>query len=207
MTRDERLDRIDELKASNDQLHAERDGRARARELDPFAYDDYLRAERSAEPERGAYVQRESSQAGLVFKTNSNALVPVSTADDDTQNEHAWNLWIRRHLDVERRGLLDALERDMGDTVATLRAERTADTAALRRELTELRRALQERDERSRALGELKHELAGERVEREALQLSAALAVRDAKIEKLEMQVRMLCQFLSVGGLDLPKGL
>ena len=183
MTRDERLDRIDELKASNDQLHAERDGRARARELDPFAYDDYLRAERSAEPERGAYVQRESSQAGLVFKTNSNALVPVPAADADTQNEQAWNLWIRRHLDVERKGLLDALERDMADTVATLRTERNADTAALRRELTELRRTMQEREERAAAVAEVRKQYVG--LERQ--QLQTELASRDTRITALEV--------------------
>jgi|SRR6516165_5948249 hypothetical protein len=202
MTRDERLDRIDELKASNDQLHAERDGRARARELDPFAYDDYLRAERSAEPERGAYVQRESSQAGLVFKTNSNALVPVPAADADTQNEQAWNLWIRRHLDVERKGLLDALERDMADTVATLRTERNADTAALRRELTELRRTMQEREERAAAVAEVRKQYVG--LERQ--QLQTELASRDTRITALEERLQMLLRFLSINGLD-PKGL
>ena len=202
MTRDERLDRIDELKASNDQLHAERDGRARARELDPFAYDDYLRAERSAEPERGAFVQRESSQAGLVFKTNSNALVPVPAADADTQNEQAWNLWIRRHLDVERKGLLDALERDMADTVATLRTERNADTAALRRELTELRRTMQEREERAAAVAEVRKQYVG--LERQ--QLQTELASRDTRITALEERLQMLLRFLSINGLD-PKGL
>ena len=202
MTRDERLDRIDELKASNDQLHAESDGRARARELDPFAYDDYLRAERSAEPERGAYVQRESSQAGLVFKTNSNALVPVPAADADTQNEQAWNLWIRRHLDVERKGLLDALERDMADTVATLRTERNADTAALRRELTELRRTMQEREERAAAVAEVRKQYVG--LERQ--QLQTELASRDTRITALEERLQMLLRFLSINGLD-PKGL
>ena len=202
MTRDERLDRIDELKASNDQLHAERDGRARARELDPFAYDDYLLAERSAEPERGAYVQRESSQAGLVFKTNSNALVPVPAADADTQNEQAWNLWIRRHLDVERKGLLDALERDMADTVATLRTERNADTAALRRELTELRRTMQEREERAAAVAEVRKQYVG--LERQ--QLQTELASRDTRITALEERLQMLLRFLSINGLD-PKGL
>jgi len=202
MTRDERLDRIDELKASNDQLHAERDGRARARELDPFAYDDYLRAERSAEPERGAYVQRESSQAGLVFKTNSNALVPVPAADADTQNEQAWNLWIRRHLDVERKGLLDALERDMADTVATLRTERNADTAALRRELTELRRTMQEREDRAAAVAEVRKQYVG--LERQ--QLQTELASRDTRITALEERLQMLLRFLSINGLD-PKGL
>ena len=202
MTRDERLDRIDELKASNDQLHAERDGRARARELDPFAYDDYLRAERSAEPERGAYVQRESSQAGLVFKTNSNALVPVPAADADTQNEQAWNLWIRRHLDVERKGLLDALERDMADTVATLRTERNADTAALRRELTELRRTMQEREERAAAVAEVRKQYVG--LERQ--QLQTELASRDTRITALEERLQMLLRFLSINGLD-PIGL
>jgi len=202
MTRDERLDRIDELKASNDQLHAERDGRARARELDPFAYDDYLRAERSAEPERGAYVQRESSQAGLVFKTNSNALVPVPAADADTQNDQAWNLWIRRHLDVERKGLLDALERDMADTVATLRTERNADTAALRRELTELRRTMQEREERAAAVAEVRKQYVG--LERQ--QLQTELASRDTRITALEERLQMLLRFLSINGLD-PKGL
>ena len=203
MTRDERLDRIDELKASNDQLHAERDGRARARELDPFAYDDYLRAERSAEPERGAYVQRESSQAGLVFKTNSNALVPVPAADADTQNEQAWNLWIRRHLDVERKGLLDALERDMADTVATLRTERNADTAALRRELTELRRTMQEREERAAAVAEVRKQYVG--LERQ--QLQTELASRDTRITALEERLQMLLRFLSLSGIDPPRGL
>ena len=147
-------------------------------------------------------MQRESSQAGLVFKTNSNALVPVPAADADTQNEQAWNLWIRRHLDVERKGLLDALERDMADTVATLRTERNADTAALRRELTELRRTMQEREERAAAVAEVRKQYVG--LERQ--QLQTELASRDTRITALEERLQMLLRFLSINGLD-PKGL
>ena len=76
MTEDERLDRIDELKASNDQLRAEREERERAREANPFAYDDWLRAERSVEPEPIIY-RRYDGNASAAFPE------PEPSGDDE----------------------------------------------------------------------------------------------------------------------------
>jgi len=70
-----------------------------------------------------------------------------------------------------------------------------------------LRNLFQQREERATAVAEVRREHMGERAELERQRFATALAERDAKIEKLEMQMKMLCSFLSVGGYDLPKGL
>jgi hypothetical protein len=104
----------------------------------------------------------------------------------------------------ERAETVELLTKTLGEFAVEFARQ---EVAPLKTEIAELRRTLVERDERAHAVAEAKRQHAGERVEYEALQLSAALAARDAKIEKLETQIRMLCSFLSVGGYDLPKGL
>ena len=125
----ERAARIQELRESNDQLRAEREERERARESDCFAMDDHLRAERSAEPERDAYVQRNDAAAGLVYKRMDDALQRASEPDWS-----AWEAWMKGHLDNLREEMIDAVaeavmtlihrERDAFDReLAVLKAE------------------------------------------------------------------------------------
>jgi DNA repair exonuclease SbcCD ATPase subunit len=86
--------------------------------------------------------------------------------------------------------------------------ERDTALNTLRAEVEALKAALREREERASAIAEVKRQYEGERVEHEALRLSSALSARDAKIEKLETQLQMLCKFLSLSGdHKLPEGL
>jgi hypothetical protein len=137
----------------------------------------------------------------LVFKTRADALAPVG-ADTDEVNATAWNAWLKAHLAIERRGLLDALAHDICEIMDAVREEREAGEARLRREITELRRQLAEREERGAAIAEIRREYAG--VERE--RTDSALAQRDARISALEDKLQMLLRFLSLQGLDLPRG-
>jgi len=136
MTRDECLDRIAELKASNEQLRAEREARQLARDADLFAYDDYLRAERSAEPERSPYVQRDTGRGGLVYRRLDNALQPVPEPAPDWS---AWERWLQAHLDNLREQMAAALGKA---TMALLQEERSRferEIAILKNENSEIR--------------------------------------------------------------------
>ena len=126
------------------------------------------------------------------------------TALDTAADWSAWQAWLDGHLNVLRSEMMEAVAEGMAEFASTYVAERLA---PLQSEIAALKHVLQERDERAKALGELKHELAGERVEREALQLSAALVARDAKIAALEDKLQMLLRFLSLQGVDLPRGM
>jgi hypothetical protein len=84
----------------------------------------------------------------------------------------------------------------------------------LRSEVVELRQLERDRCvreevqvERSAYVAEVKKQAAFVHAELEQHRVGALLAERDARIEKLETQVHMLCSFLSVSGLTLPKGL
>jgi hypothetical protein len=81
-------------------------------------------------------------------------------------------------------------------------------------ELIELKQLERARISREQALietrdyiAEVKRQAADMHIQLENQRLETALAARDARIEKLETQVHMLCSFLSVSGLNLPKGL
>jgi len=73
--------------------------------------------------------------------------------------------------------------------------------------ITELRRVVEERHARSVEIATVKGDADAGRLRYQERAFENALAVRDARIERLEMQLKMLCQFLSVGGYDMPKGL
>jgi hypothetical protein len=139
----------------------------------------------------------------LVFKTREDALAPIGP-DPDATNAEAWERWLRGHLNIERAEIFNTVAEQMAEFASEYVGEKLQ---PLRSEIADLRRTLAERDERTKALGELRHELAGERVEREALQLSSALAARDAKIAALEDRLQMLLKFLNVSGYDLPRGM
>jgi len=133
MTKDERLDRIAELKASNDQLRAEREERQRARDADPFAFDDWLRAEHSAEPEPKAYVQRNDAGEGLIYKRMSDALQP---AEPDWSG---WEAWLQGHLEILREQMAAAIGKA---TMMLLQEERIRferELAILKNENAEIR--------------------------------------------------------------------
>jgi hypothetical protein len=140
MTPEERLDLIDELKASNDKLRAERDERERARELDPFAYDDYLRAERTAEPERDACVQREAPAGGLVYRRMDDALQRASEPPDWSQ----WEAWMKGHLDNLREEMIDAVAEGMVEFFKQKRHELDRELTVLRNENAELKGMLRD---------------------------------------------------------------
>jgi hypothetical protein len=212
----ERLATIQELQEQIDAGRERIEERRRQREEDPIAFDDCLRAERQAEAERVAYVQRKVDAEGLLYRTTWNEPAPAARADagpldadgaaldENARNQKGWDDWIAAHLRNERGELLDMIT----EAVAEFTSEYVSKKLQpLRTEIADLKRALAEREERAAAISEVKKQYAGERVEREALQLSSALGVRDARIERLEMQVKMLCGFLSVGGYTLPKDL
>src|SRR5262249_58723839 len=74
MTKDERLELIDELRAKADAHRAEIARREAEREEDPFAMQDYLMAE--AEGGRASLIHKSGDDAVLVFKTVEDATVP-----------------------------------------------------------------------------------------------------------------------------------
>jgi hypothetical protein len=61
--------------------------------------------------------------------------------------------------------------------------------------------------ERSARVAELQRENAESRVALASQHLEQAFDQRDARLNLIETRLEMLCRFLSVGGLDLPKGL
>jgi hypothetical protein len=61
--------------------------------------------------------------------------------------------------------------------------------------------------ERSDRVSELMRRNAESHAQLATQQREQELAARDHRIEQLELRLMMLCQFLSVGGYDLPKGL
>jgi hypothetical protein len=122
----------------------------------------------------------------------------------DPESSARWNKWIDGRLETERAEVLDIITKAMGEFASEYTHEKLA---PLKAEIADLKRTLVEREERVKAIAEVKRELVGERVEREALQLSAALAARDARIAGLEDRLQMLLRFLSLSGYDLPRGM
>jgi hypothetical protein len=191
-------ERIAQLQAEAEAHRAHIAEREGARERDPIAMADYLRSEHDHIPKENK-VERDAG--GLLFRQQDNALVSAPEAAADWS---AWQAWLDGHLNVLRAEMMEAVAEGMAEFANEYIAEKLA---PLQTELTDLRRTLQERDERAVAIAEVKKQYAGERAEREALALAAALTVRDAKIEKLEMQLGILLRFLSLSGLEPPKGL
>ena len=60
--------------------------------------------------------------------------------------------------------------------------------------------------ERSARIADLQRENAASHAELARKQRDQELAARDQRLELVETRLRMLCQFLSVGGYDLPRG-
>jgi hypothetical protein len=110
---------------------------------------------------------------------------------------------------VECKGLL-------GDALGKLDKVREKTEASCRRQqdgIVELRQFEAERRareqvsiERTQYINELRREVADTQVKLQNTAIDAALGARDARIERLETQLRMLLQFLSISGVDLPRG-
>jgi hypothetical protein len=107
-----------------------------------------------------------------------------------------------RAENVELKGLVSS-------ALATLDAVRKS-TVALQQERQAEQRERQVRDdtirERSVRIADLQRENSASHAELARKQRDQELAQRDARIELLETRVKMLCQFLSVSGYDLPRG-
>jgi hypothetical protein len=157
------------------------------READPVKMDDYLRSE-PAILSTMDNVQSDRDSDELIYKEMPLAKLPTSEDADWS----GWENWLRAHMDNERELVLTVVGDAMGE---------------LQQEVRELRAALASQTEKAAQLSEVKKQASIDRRERERVQRDADLAARDAKIERLELQVKMLCQFLSVSGLDLPRGL
>ena len=209
----DREERIEQLQRETEEHKASIAAREAARERDPIAYDDFVMRE---------------GRAGLRFRTQENTAPALPTyvemyhdRNDPSHkflvhnldaraefNQKGWDEWVKGHiknsLTSERTEVLDQVARTVAEFTSQYIHEKMQ---PLRTEIDNLKRALAERDERARAIAEVKREAAGERVEREALQLSSALAARDAKIAALEERLQMLLRFLSVSGYDLQRGM
>jgi hypothetical protein len=61
--------------------------------------------------------------------------------------------------------------------------------------------------ERSARIADLQRENVASHAELARKQRDQELAARDQRLEQLELRLKMLCQFLSVGGYDLPRGM
>jgi hypothetical protein len=109
----------------------------------------------------------------------------------------------------ELRGLV-------GDALAKLDKVREKTEASCRRQqdgIVELRQFEAERRareqvsiERTQYINELRREVADVQVKLQNKEIDAALAERDARITQLETQLQMLLRFLSISGVDLPRG-
>ena len=79
----------------------------------------------------------EPDDPGIVYKEYDNSEpAPAPVADADWSG---WERWLRAHLNIERRGLLEALEKDIADIIAEMRKERDAELLKLRAEVAELK--------------------------------------------------------------------
>ena len=109
----------------------------------------------------------------------------------------------------ELRGLV-------GDALAKLDKVREKTEVSCRRQqdgIVELRQFEAERRareqvsiERTQYINELRREVADVQVKLQNKEIDAALAERDARITQLETQLQMLLRFLSISGVDLPRG-
>jgi hypothetical protein len=110
---------------------------------------------------------------------------------------------------VECKGLV-------GDALGKLDKVRDSTEASCRRQqdgIVELRRFEAERRareqtslERTQYINELRRDVASVQVKLQNKEIDAALAERDAKISAIEERLQMLLRFLSISGVDPPRG-
>ena len=116
------------------------------------------------------------------------------------------------HLEAENKELKGLLTAALG-AVDKVREKNETDCRRQQASIVELKQFEAERrareqveTERGRYIAELRRDVASVQVQLQNTEINAALAARDARIERLEMQLKMLLQFMSVSGVDLPRG-
>jgi len=118
-----------------------------------IAHDRFM-AEQASEPIRRPPVSA-PDDAGLIYKQHDNSEPAPALAADTTLSGEAlaqwhadWDRWMLGHLAVERRGLLDALERDLVEILAKqeqdIRQERDAELLKRDRRIGELEGEIRE---------------------------------------------------------------
>jgi hypothetical protein len=193
-----------------------------------FREDDRLRAEREAEARQSAAPPREPV---VVRKEYSDALLVAPAADEGEKDWSGWENWLRGHQMIERELICEAVGevvsevlddmrvefdaacakvRDEAKILFEMQAERGAQIAEMNRQAAaaecdklriELRAFLTQQVERSAFVGEIRTGVA----ELERQRAESVLVERDARIERLEIQVRALANYLSLSGLNPPK--
>jgi hypothetical protein len=205
----ERAAMIEDLERKRADNLAAIEERRRAFEADIFAQHDALMAECAAETKTGVKstlvnsADKTTVPGDLIYKEYRPAVPPA----DELKWVEGWEAWMRGHLANERmvtyaavNKLFEAMQLDVLDAFDKLRGEVTARFDA--------------QAEKAGALADVKKQASIDRRERERVERDAErqkhesdFAARDARIAALETQVQMLCRFLSVSGLDLPKGI
>jgi len=115
--------------------------RQAAREADPIKMDEYLRSDpdfRTTEPIGSPYVQRDSADVGLVFKTNDNALLPAPQPQDEafyeepTFTEQQRDVIAEMIVELRREWRKDIKVRDVRGALTRHLAENDAEIAEVK---------------------------------------------------------------------------
>jgi hypothetical protein len=190
---------------------------------DLYREDDRLRAEREEEARQSAAPPQES----VVRKEYSDALLVVTPAADEGEKDWSgWENWMAAHKQNERELIMETVAevlnemqasfdaacakvRDEAKILFEMQAEKGAQIAEVNKQAAavecdklriEIRAFFAQQAERSVYVGEVRKQVA----ELERTRAESALAERDARIERLEVQMRMLCSYLSINGYNPP---
>jgi hypothetical protein len=147
MTKDERLARIEQLKAGGGV------GRARIAEserqleelaeCDPIAFDDYLRAQRAAEAQASPPMSENPAPEVIYRDYNGDASRAAPAAEPAQVDWSAWEAWLAGHLAIERseitKGIAEGMCMYVGEKLDKLRREFERELGVLRNENAELK--------------------------------------------------------------------
>jgi hypothetical protein len=185
----------------------------------------------------GVCVQREAPVGDLLYRTTDNVLEPASEPEESWGEWEAWMAGHLRNareemfdviaeamnklVDQERAAadkqrvalqeeisglttVLNEVRRQYAEQVETLRRDFQAQIVQVEQE-----RVIREQAavEARNYVADIRRQAAAEHVELEKRRVDDYLAERDSRIKQLEVKMDMLCRFLSVSGVDLPKGL
>jgi hypothetical protein len=138
MTKDERLERIAELRDANAASEARIAELERKRLEDPFTFDladarltgdesDLCFGSAVGEPAGAAPVAKSEPGLGLVYRTQENAQASGAATDhapsepDDPWKD--WNEWVKAHLRIERQSIREELEGMLVAIIVELRED------------------------------------------------------------------------------------
>jgi len=147
MTKDEREVLIARLQRENDESRAEIARRKTEREENPAAFDVAALADRRVtgvesdlaygdirQPEPSPPVAKSGEGGGLVYKTTETAQAAAprmglgaSSGDDEWKG---WNDWVKAHIANDRADLVEQLTKAIGEVIATMREECSAEIKA-----------------------------------------------------------------------------